>query len=159
MTMLYECDALLNRWERLQPYADRFATAFFDTLFEADPELGQLFSNASLETQFTRFAHLLTKIVSATDDDEELNRRIESTVRRFTRGGSDTVRSRAVRAAIAAMLVQVALTAMTPQMLAPWKAAYTTVTEMLRGTARLGGRAAMERRVRAELARERRSAA
>jgi hemoglobin-like flavoprotein len=159
MTMLYERDMLLNRWERLQPYADRFATAFFETLFEADPELRQLFSNASLDAQFIRFAHLLTEIVSATDDGEELDRRIELIVRRFARGRASTDRKRAVRAAIAAMLVQVELTAMTPPMLAPWKAAYAAVTDMLRGTAWLGSRAVFEARVRVEHARDRRSAA
>jgi hemoglobin-like flavoprotein len=143
----------------LQPYADRFATAFFDTLFEADPELRQLFSNGSLQAQFIRFAHLLTGIVSASDDREELDRRIEVTVRRLARGGSTSSRSRAVRAAITAMLVQVELTAMTQQMLALWKAAYVAVTDMLPGTARLRGRAVMEPRVRAEVARDRLSAA
>ena len=155
--MLNESNMLLNRWERLQPYADRFATTFFDALFEADPELRRLFRNASLETQFIQFAHLLTKIVSATDDRGELDRRIELIVRRLA--GGSTSRARAVRAAIAAMLVQVELTAMTPQMLIPWKAAYAVLADMLAGPAWQGRRAVMEPRVTDELARARRSAA
>ena len=60
-----EWQVLLDRWQRLQPFADRLATAFFDTLFACDPDLRQLFGGASLEAQFLRFAHLLTEIVSA----------------------------------------------------------------------------------------------
>src|SRR4029453_6198672 len=55
---------LLDSWERLQPNADRFATAFFDTLFACDPELRHLFGGTSLETQFIKFAHLITELVS-----------------------------------------------------------------------------------------------
>lgn len=149
-----EWTALINRWERLQPYADRFATAFFDTLFALDPDFREVFGRASLEAQFLRFAHLLTEIVSATDDAEELDDRIERVVRRFARDDSATDRSRAVRAAIEAMLVQVELTAMTPSMLAPWKAVYAAVTEMLRGTTWLAPRLVPQVAPRADLASE-----
>ena len=129
-----ERQALMNRWERVQPYADRFAAAFFDTLFTIDPDFGQALAGASLDAQFIRFAHLLSHIVSATDDRDELEHRIELIVRRFARDDSETDRSRALRAAIAAVLVQVELTAMTAPMLAAWKRIDAAATEMLRGS-------------------------
>lgn len=127
-----ERQALINRWERVQPYADRFAAAFFDTLFTVDPDFGQALLGDSLDAQFLRFAHLLSHIVSATDDREELDRRVELIVQRFAQDDSETDRSRALRAAIAAVLVQVELTAMTAPMLAAWKRIDATATEVLR---------------------------
>jgi hypothetical protein len=129
-----ERQALINRWERVQPYADRFAAAFFDALFTIDSDFGQSLVGASLDAQFLRFAHLLSHIVSATDDREELDRRVELIVQRFARDDSETDRSRALRAAIASVLVQVELTAMTAPMLATWKRIDATATEMLRGS-------------------------
>ena len=73
----HEWQMLLDRWQRLQPYADRFATAFFDTLFGCEPDFAHRFGGATLEAHFLRFAHLLTEIVSAQDDREELDHRIE----------------------------------------------------------------------------------
>jgi hemoglobin-like flavoprotein len=154
-----EWQTLITRWERLQPCADRFATAFFDTLFAADPDFRQIFGSASLEAQFLRFAHLLAHIVSATDDPEELDRRIAAIVRRFARDDSETDRSRAVRAAIASMLEQVEMTAMTASMLVAWKTIDRTVTEMRRGTTWVGARTIRQVALHAEVAADRRSAA
>src|SRR3712207_4373166 len=64
---------LLETWDQLQPSADRFAAVFFDTLFAWEPQARLLFGGARLETQFLRFAHLLTRLVSASDDPEELD--------------------------------------------------------------------------------------
>ena len=48
----HEWQMLLDRWQRLQPYADRFATAFFDTLFGCEPDFAHRFGGATLEAQF-----------------------------------------------------------------------------------------------------------
>ena len=81
----HEWQVLLDRWQRLQPYADRFATAFFDTLFAHEPEFVQLFGSASLEAQFLLFAHVLSEIVTATDDSDELARCVELVVQRLAK--------------------------------------------------------------------------
>ena len=86
----HEWQMLLDRWQRLQPYADRFATAFFDTLFGSEPDFAHQFGGATLEAQFLRFAHLLTEIVSAEDDREEVDHRIEQFVQRYARDDSAT---------------------------------------------------------------------
>ena len=130
----HDWDVLVARWEQLQPYADRFATAFFDTLFAWAPDFRQVFGGASLQAQFIRFAHLLTQIVSATDDREELDQRIEAVVHRFARADSETSQSHAMRAAIAAMLDEVSRSAMPAPVLVTWKAAYVAVGNILRGT-------------------------
>jgi hypothetical protein len=135
-----ERQTLINQWERVQPYADRFASAFFDTLFTVDPDFGYLFSCGSLDAQFVRFAHLLSQIVSATDDREELERRVEVIVHRFARDDSEADRSCAIRAAIASVLVQVELTAMTASMLTAWKRIDAAATEMVRDTGVAGTR-------------------
>lgn len=152
---------LLDRWQRLQPYADRFATAFFDRLFALQPGFLQIFGSASLDAEFLRFAHLLTEIVSAADEADELPVCVERVVQRFAKDDCETDRSRAVRAAIDAMLAEVAAADMTPQMRASWHAAYVAVTAILRG-ARLqrnqaGAAAILRTAVTAELAAERRS--
>ena len=130
----HEWQMLLDRWQRLQPYADRFATAFFDTLFGCAPDFAHRFLGATLEAHFLRFAHLLTEIVSAEDDREELDHRIEQIVQRYARDDSATGQSRAVRAAIAAMLQEVERVGLTPQMRADWRSASAAVNGMLRGT-------------------------
>ena len=130
----HDWNVLLERWEQLQPYADRFATAFFDTLFAWAPDFRQVFGGASLEAQFIRFAHLLTQIISATDDRDELDQRIEAVVHRFSRADSETSQSHAMRAAIAAMLDEVSRAGMPAHVLVTWKAAYIAVGNMLRGT-------------------------
>ena len=152
---------LLDCWQRLHPHADRFATAFFDTLFAHEPGFVQIFGSASLEAQFLRFAHLLTEIVSAADDTDELPRCVEMVVQRFARDDSETDGSLAVRAAISAMLSEVEAADMTPHMRASWHAAYLAVTAILRGTTFQGaGSASATLRhiaVTAELAGDRRS--
>jgi hemoglobin-like flavoprotein len=152
---------LLDRWQRLQPYADRFATAFFDTLFALQPGFLQIFGSATLDAEFLRFAHLLTEIVSAADDADELPACVERVVQRFARDDCETDRSRAVRAAIHAMLAEVAAADMTPHMWASWHAAYVAVTAVLRGARlqgdRAGAAAIRYTAVTAELAADRRS--
>jgi hypothetical protein len=152
---------LLDRWQKLQPYADRFATAFFDTLFGCEPDFAHRFGGATLEAQFLRFAHLLTEIVSAEDDREELDHRVEQIVHRYARDDSATGKSRAVRAAIGAMLQEVASVGLTPQMRADWRSANAAVNGMLRGTtwhgARTSGSTILQTALRAELAADRRS--
>jgi len=157
----HEWQMLLDRWQRLQPYADRFATAFFDTLFGSEPDFAHQFGGATLEAQFLRFAHLLTEIVSAEDDREELDRRIEEIVQRYARDDSATGKSRAVRAAIAAMLQEVERVGLTPQMRSDWRSASAAVNGMLRGTrwqpARPNGSTILQTALRAELAADRRA--
>ena len=157
----HEWQVLLDRWQRLQPYADRFATAFFDTLFAHEPEFVQLFGTASLEAQFLLFAHVLSEIVTATDDADELARCVELVVQRFAKDDCATDRSRAVRAAIDAMLAEVAKANLTPQTRASWHAVYVAVTAIVRGTTlRPDGTSAstiLRTAVRAELLADRRS--
>ena len=157
----HEWQMLLDRWQRLQPYADRFATAFFDTLFACEPEFAYRFGGATLEAQFLRFAHLLTELVSAEDDREELDHRVEQIVQRYARDDSATGQSRAVRAAIAAMLQEVARVGLTQQMRADWRSANASVNSMQRGTtwqgARGNGSTILQTALRAELAADRRS--
>ena len=156
----HEWQVMMDRWERLQPYADQFATTFFDTLFAWEPDFRQVFGGASLEAQFLRFAHLLTHIVSAEDDREELDHRVEVIVRRYARDDSETERAYALRAAIAALLADVAAAQMTPENRASWKAAYAAVSSILRGTTWLArGATIMDTAIRAELAADRRSPA
>jgi hemoglobin-like flavoprotein len=158
-----EWQVLLDRWQRLQPFADRFATVFFDTLFGCDPDLRQLFGVASLEAQFLRFAYLLTETVSAADEPDELDIRVEVIIRHLARDDSTTEQSRAVRAAIAATLEEVAAAGMTAPMWESWRAAHVAVAALLPGT----GLAEERRRfgtvlhaaVRAALAADRHSAA
>ena len=157
----HEWQMLLDRWQRLQPNADRFATAFFDTLFGCEPDFVHRFGGATLEAQFLRFAHLLTEIVSAEDDREELEHRTEQIVQRYARDDSATGQSRAVRAAIAAMLQEVARVGLTSQMRSDWRSANAAVNGMLRGTtwqaARPNGSSFLQTALRAELAADRRS--
>ena len=157
----HEWQVLLDRWQGLQPYADRFATAFFDTLFGCEPQFVHLFGGASLEAQFLRFAHLLTEIVSAGDDRDELDRRIEQIVHRYARDDSATDQSRAVRAAIAALLEAVSRAGLTPQVRAAWRSTNAAVNSMVRGTTWQGARTdnslILQAALGAELAADRRS--
>ena len=125
---------LLEIWERLQPSADRFAAVFFDTLFAWEPHARLLFGGARLETQFLRFAHLLTSLVAASDDPDELDGRIDAVVRFFA-GSDSPKREDAMRIAIAAMLNEVYAAAMTPEMRAAWQSAYISVLTMMRSSA------------------------
>src|SRR5688572_24246449 len=111
-----EWHLLLEMWERLQPYADRFASAFFDTLFAWSPKSARFFEGASLDAQFLQFAHLLTELVSAHGDPVELQRRIEAVASRFSRPGSSPDGDAAIRAAIAEMLNEVSVSRMLPEM-------------------------------------------
>ena len=123
---------LLENWDRLQPSADRFATVFFDTLFAWEPQARQLFGGANLETQFLRFAHLLTSLVSACDNREELDGRIEAIIRCFAGGDSPRRREDALRIAIAAMLNEVYATGLTREMRTSWQSAYFSVITTIR---------------------------
>lgn len=123
---------LLENWDQLQPFADRFATVFFDTLFAWEPQARQLFGGANLETQFLRFAHLLTSLVSAYDNREELDGRVEAIIRCFAGGDSPRRREDALRIAIAAMLNEAYAIGMTREMRASWQAAYIGVITTIR---------------------------
>ena len=127
---------LLDSWERLQPNADRFATAFFDALFTSEPELRLLFGGTSLETQFIKFAHLLTELISAEDDPHELAERIDMIAHRYA-GDSSGENDHAFRAAITAMLAEVSLARLTPQARQWWKAGYAMVDTIIRKGSRL----------------------
>jgi hypothetical protein len=126
---------LLDSWERLQPNADRFATAFFDALFANEPELRQLFGGASLETQFIKFAHLLTELISVEDDPHQLAARTDMIAYRYA-GDSSGENDRAIRAAITAMLGEASLARLTPEARQWWKAGYAVVDTIIRKGAR-----------------------
>src|SRR5262245_44480797 len=132
----HDWQLLLDSWERLQPNADRFAAAFFDTLFTCDPELRHLFGGTSLETQFIKFAHLLTELVSVETDPRQLEQRIEMAVHRYV-GGASIDHDRAIRAAITAMLAEAARARLTSEVRMWWSAAYATVVTIIRKGARL----------------------
>ena len=134
-----EWQMLLDSWERLQPIADQLATVFFDTLFSCDPELRYLFGGASLEIQFIKFAHLLTELVSLKDDRQELERRNDTIVRRYS-SDSSADHVRAIRTAIAAILAQASVARLTPEMRLSWKAAHVTVVTIIRVGARFSPR-------------------
>src|SRR4051812_31262689 len=44
-----EWQELLDRWQRLQPYADRLATVFLDTLFARGADFHQVLGGGALE--------------------------------------------------------------------------------------------------------------
>ena len=131
-----EWDLLLELWEQLQPYADRFASAFFDTLFARAPELRPYFVGASLAAQFLQFAHLVTGLVSAHGDRVELRRRTEGIVLRM--GGGQNGES-AVRAAVAALLDEVSASGMPSEVRSSWRSAYISLAATLRRAARRPG--------------------
>jgi hemoglobin-like flavoprotein len=125
---------LMATWDQLQPYADSFASAFFDTLFDLAPDLRQLFGGTSLETEFLRFAHLLVELVSAQEDPRELDRRIDVVIHRL--GGNARDERHAIRAAITAMMKAVASSGMTREMRSSWQSAYVYLATMLGSAAR-----------------------
>jgi len=127
---------LLDSWERLQPNADRFAAAFFDALFTSDPELRHLFGGTSLETQFIKFAHLLTELISVEDDPHELAERADMIAHRYA-GDSSGENAHSIRTAITAMLAEVSLARLTPDARQWWKAGYATVDTIIRKGSRL----------------------
>ena len=139
-SLRHERDILLGRWQQLQPYADRFATVFVDTLFTHRTDFRELFGGRSLEAQFVLLAHVLTQIVCADDDREEVDLRVELIVRRFARDDSSTRQSRAIRAAVAATLREVVASGLPAQSRLSWKAAYAAVGVILRGTVYLDTR-------------------
>jgi len=132
----HDWQLLLDEWERLQPTADRFATVFFDTLFSCEPTLRYLFGGTSLETQFIKFAHLLTDLVSVEENRDEVERRIDTVVHRYARDASGD-HERAIRTAIAAMLAEVSTARLTPEMRLQWKGAHSTVVRIICNGARL----------------------
>jgi hemoglobin-like flavoprotein len=139
-----EWHLLLETWERLQPYADRFASIFFDTLFASAPELRQLFGGASLDAQFLQFAHLLTSLVSAHGDRVELDRRIEAVVAHFGGTRRRANGEDAIRAAIGEMLREVSTSGMPREMRSSWKCAYISLAATLRSAARRASRETAE---------------
>ena len=151
-----EWRTLMATWDQLQPYADSFASAFFDTLFDLAPDLRQLFGGTSLETEFLRFAHLLTELVSAQKDSLELDHRIDVVIHRL--GGNAVDEQNAIRAAIEAMMNAVASSAMTREMQASWQSAYvylgTVLGNAARRAAHIRGTVLMRTALRAELGSE-----
>jgi hypothetical protein len=134
-----EWQLLLDSWERLQPNADQFATVFFGTVFACDPELRQLFGGTSLETQFIKFAHLLTELIAVGDDPHQLEHRIDMIAHRY--GDDPSVdHDCAIRAAITATLAEAARTRLTPEARLWWKSAHATVVTIIRKGARLSSR-------------------
>ena len=131
-----EWQMLLDGWERLQPTADRFATVFFDTLFSCEPTLRHLFGGTSLETQFLKFAHLLTELVPVAEDPEAVEHRIDAVVRRYVRDAAAN-HDRAIREAITAMLAEVSAARLTAEMRLRWKTTHATVVTIIRNGARL----------------------
>ena len=131
-----EWQMLLDGWERLQPTADRFATVFFDTLFSCEPTLRYLFGGTSLETQFLKFAHLLTEIVSVAEDPEAVEHRIDAVARRYVRDAAAN-HDRAIREAITATLAEVSAAQLTPEMRLRWESAHATIVTIIRNGARL----------------------
>jgi len=131
-----EWQMLLDGWERLQPTADRFATVFFDTLFSCEPSLRYLFGGTALETQFLKFAHLLTELVPVAEDPEAVEHRIDAVVRRYVRDAAAN-HDHAIREAITAMLAEVSAARLTAEMRLRWKTTHATVVTIIRNGARL----------------------
>jgi hemoglobin-like flavoprotein len=152
-----EWRTLMTTWDQLQPYADSFASTFFDTLFDLAPDLRQLFGGTSLETEFLRFAHLLVELVSAQEDPRELDRRIDVVVHRLG-GSARDERHAAIRTAIAAMMKAVASSGMTRELRSSWQTAYVYLDTVLASAARRAahdwGTVLMRTALRAELGTE-----
>ena len=123
------------------PHADRFATVFVDALITHQTDFSEIFGGRSLEAQFVLLAHVLTQIVCADDDREAMDVRVELIVRRFARDDASTRQLRAVHAAVAATLREVAASGMSAQSRLMWKAAYAAVGAILQGTVYLDTRA------------------
>ena len=73
------------------------------------------------------------------DDAAEVERRIDTVVRRYS-GDSSADHESAIRMAIAAMLAQASVARLTPEMRLSWKAAHVTVVTIIRVGARFSPR-------------------
>lgn len=126
---------LLDSWQRLEPYADKLATVFFDRLFELAPESRRLFASATLESQFLQFAYMLVELVALHDEPHKMLLATVQIGRRLSRYGITDAHYLAVSEAITAMLSHAPEACATPESRAAWHEAYDLLTAIMRRAA------------------------
>jgi len=130
-----ERSRLLASLRRLEPDADRMATAFFERLFEISPDSRRLFAATSLEDQFLRVLHMLTELAALRDNPENLVQTAAELGRRHVAYGVTEEHYRAVEEALLAVLQRAPAACPTPESRDAWRETYELVSGIMRRAA------------------------
>ena len=130
-----ERSLILASVRRLQPDADRMATAFFERLFEAVPDCRHLFAATSLEDQFLRLLHVLTEVAALHERPEDLVRTAAELGRRHVGYGVTDAHYQAVEEALLAVIDRAPEACPTPEVRRAWRETYELVSGIMRRAA------------------------
>jgi hemoglobin-like flavoprotein len=125
-------------WPRIEAVADDAATAFYERLFDLDPQVSALFAATDMRSQRQKLMLTLGEIVRDLSEPESLFRRLADLGRRHRAYGVRASHYRLVGEALQAMLADVLKDDYTPEAAEAWRAAYTHIAAAMQG--RNGGR-------------------
>jgi hemoglobin-like flavoprotein len=127
-------------WALVVPRADALAQAFYARLFDIDPSCRQLFGNTDMTSQRRKLTDMLTNIVRAIDEPQDL---VPVTASLGRRHAGYHVKERdyvSVGEALLWALHQTLGDAFTPAMGEAWLRSYTLLSALMqRGAARMDG--------------------
>jgi hemoglobin-like flavoprotein len=122
-------------WEQLRPVSDAVVKAFYERLFESNPELAKLFDTTNMAEQRRKFIVMMSEIVRVLDQPETLVSETADSGRRHVHYG---VRDRDYDDVGAALLWAIGDALgerATPQIKAAWREAYDLLAAVMRRAA------------------------
>lgn len=129
-------------WLEVAPIADTAARLFYGRLFEADPEIRQLFAHSDMDQQRLKLLRTLTAAVGALDKLETIRPALENLGRRHVGYGVEDRHYELAGAALLWALEQGLGDGFTAAVREAWAAAYTSLATIMREAAATGERAA-----------------
>ena len=138
-------------WQHLAPHGETVATAFYDRLFNLDPQLRRLFRSGSMDEQGRKLAATLAMVIGSLGRMDELLPVVESLGRRHAGYAVEEAHYRTFGAAFISTLEKALGDAFSPEVGIAWMELYGMLsTVMKRASAgahplRAGARHAPER--------------
>jgi hemoglobin-like flavoprotein len=122
-----------DSWSRVVPIADVAATAFYDRLFELDPDLRALFAHTDMARQKQLLVQTLAVVVKSIDRLEQVVPAVQALGRRHAGYGVEPADFATVGQALLDTLAFGLGEAFDDEVRAAWTAAYTTLAEVMIG--------------------------
>jgi hemoglobin-like flavoprotein len=124
-----------DSWRQVEQRAEPLAQVFYGHLFELDPETQRLFASTDMEAQGKKFWQMVTDIVLALDEPDELVSEVAALGRRHVGYGVTDAQYETVGAALLWTLEQALGPGFTPEVRDAWSEAYLVLATVMRRSA------------------------
>jgi hemoglobin-like flavoprotein len=122
-------------WQKLAPHGESVAAAFYDRLFNLDPQLRRLFRSGSMDEQGRKLAAALAMVIGCLGRMDEVIPVVEAIGRRHAGYGVEEAHYRTFGAAFISTLEKAMGDAFTPEVGIAWMELYGTLSTVMKRAA------------------------